>query len=446
MPRQDNFPVAGPIFGEPVFNESGNPTPDPGAFSTPHPSDTQIYNQIQDLLTKDVVAFPQMQGQPGDLYSLATAYGPSGAQTVQTIQAQGQILFHVAGDSGASSSRKYADEISVADALSNDIHSLDPSTRHAFLFHVGDLVYDFCETQYWYDQFYDPFRNYPAPIFAIPGNHDSFVVPNTPAGQEPLTTFISNFCASQPVVTQEAGSLHRTAMTQPGVYFALDAPFVRIIGLFSNALEDPGVISSENGKWAGVPDFQLAFLTAQLQRVVSENYTGALIIAMHHPPFSYSPPPNGSGGGGVHGGSQAMLAQIDTICAAQNVYPHAILSGHAHNYQRYTRSITFNGSQIQVPFIIIGNSGHNVNPLTSARAGSPASEPNFGDDVSYLDANPVVQSTGLKIVEFDDANYGYLSAIATPTRLTITYNQAGGSGAGPGFTPVTVNLQSHTIS
>jgi hypothetical protein len=33
-------------------------------------------------------------------------------------------------------------------------------------------------------------------------------------------------------------------MTQPGVYFALDVPFVRVLGLFSNALADPGVISS----------------------------------------------------------------------------------------------------------------------------------------------------------------------------------------------------------
>src|SRR5262249_50414823 len=55
--------------------------------------------------------------------------------------------------------------------------------------------------------------------------------------KKPLITFQRNFCAEQPVITPEAGSLHRTAMTQPGVYFTLDAPFVRVIGLFSNALE-----------------------------------------------------------------------------------------------------------------------------------------------------------------------------------------------------------------
>ena len=127
------------------------------------------------------------------------------------------------------------------------------------MYNLGDLVYNFGESAYYYDQFYDPYRDYPAPIFAIPGNHDSFIVPNTPPGAEPLTIFMRNFCAPAPVVTQEAGSLHRTAMTQPGVYFALDAPFVRIIGLFSNSLEDPGVISDEKGKWGLVPEVPAGF-------------------------------------------------------------------------------------------------------------------------------------------------------------------------------------------
>jgi hypothetical protein len=32
-----------------------------------------------------------------------------------------------------------------------------------------------------------------------------------------------------------------------------------------------------------------------------------------------------------------MLAQIDAICEETGVWPHAVLSGHAHNYQRFTR-------------------------------------------------------------------------------------------------------------
>lgn len=91
-------------------------------------------------------------------------------------------------------------------------------------------------------------RNYPALIFAIPGNHDSFIIPGTAPADTPLTIFMRNFCTTVPTITQEAASLHRTAMTEPGVYFPLDAPFGRIIGLFSDALEDAELISSENGK------------------------------------------------------------------------------------------------------------------------------------------------------------------------------------------------------
>ena len=111
-----------------------------------------------------------------------------------------------------------------------------------------------------------------------------FIVPGTPKGKEPLSTFQRNFCAEQPVITAEAGSLHRTAMTQPGVYFTLEAPFVRVIGLFSNALEDPGVISSQTGRWPAVNDKQLKFLSAQLKRIKKEKYKGAVLLATHHPP------------------------------------------------------------------------------------------------------------------------------------------------------------------
>ena len=74
-----------------------------------------------------------------------------------------------------------------------DCVSSKPPHRPAFLFHLGDIVYNFGEARYYYDQFYEPFRNYPAPIFAIPGNHDSFIVPGTQSADCPLVTFERNF-------------------------------------------------------------------------------------------------------------------------------------------------------------------------------------------------------------------------------------------------------------
>src|SRR6266849_3470115 len=150
MPRKANAPLPQPLFSEPVFNE-GVATPDPTVFKQPHPSDTNTYNQVQNLLKKDVVSFSAPRGK----------HGPA---VVQEIQGAGQIVFHAAGDTGASNVRKYGNEISVADVLTNDFHTSAAGNRPAFFYHLGDVVYDFGESQYYYDQFYEPFRNYPAPI------------------------------------------------------------------------------------------------------------------------------------------------------------------------------------------------------------------------------------------------------------------------------------------
>jgi Calcineurin-like phosphoesterase len=445
MPRKPRSVLPQPLFDEPVFSQ-GKPTPDPTRFKVPHPSDKTLYAKIQALLYEDVVSFPPARGAPSDLFELQTAWGPHGPEITQGIKTSGRIVFHVVGDIGASSQGLYPDEIRVSDQITEDLQTSPAQDRPSFLYLLGDLIYDFGEAQYYYDQFYEPYRNYAAPIFAIPGNHDSFIVPGTPPTSAPLDTFMRNFCSTEPVVTPEAGSLHRTAMTQPGVYFTLDAPFVRIIGLFSNSLEDPGVISSEGGVWKAVPDYQLAFLTAQLSRVKSDEFEGAVLLALHHPPFSYEPAAGTSGAGGGHGGNAPMLAQIDTICNSTGVYPHAVLSGHAHNYQRYTRSISFGGSSYQVPFIVCGDGGHGLTSLVQSHLGSPAKEPSNGSDVSYLDPNPVVDASGLVLECSDDQTYGYLRVTVDSDQFTANFYKVG-VGIPPG-TPadgVTVDLSLHRL-
>ena len=444
MARQPVNPVSRPIFQEPVFSEAGISS-DPTGFQQPHPSDSDVYKQIENLLTKDVVGFEKSRMAPGEIFKLEDALGPRGTNIVEQIAQSGGIVFHALGDSGASNSRKYGSEINVADQLTTDAHSADPSDRPAFLFHLGDVVYDFGESKYYYDQFYEPFRNYPVPIFAIPGNHDSFIVPGTPAGSEPLTVFSRNFCSESPVITPEAASLHRTAMTQPGVYFTLDAPFVRVIALFSNSLEDPGVISSEKGKWKAVPDFQLEYLAAQLKRIKDEKYQGAVLLAAHHPAFSYSPK-NPSGARGNHGSSFAMLRQIDEICLDAGVYPHAFISGHAHNYQRYTRQLTFHGHEIDVPFVVCGSGGHAANPLVRPLRGQPSLEPINGSRVDYLEVNPAVQATSLILEKYDDRDFGYLRISANKEQLRIGFHQlTNQSILQSRYDLVTVDLKSHQM-
>ncbi|MGY3447932.1 metallophosphoesterase family protein [Bradyrhizobium sp. USDA 4353] len=446
MPRATHHVLSQPIFHEPSFGE-GVPSPDPTGFMQEHPSDREVFHQIGELLKTKVVGFKQSRARPDELYTLAAAYGARGAEVVEKIQSAGRIVFHAIGDSGATTDGKqYADELSVADQLTMDCNITELANRPSFLLHLGDVVYDFGESQYYYDQFYAPFRDYPAPIFAIPGNHDSFILPGTPAGETPLEVFARNFCAEAPTVTREAASLHRTAMTQPGVYFALDVPFARVLCLFSNALEDPGVISSDGGRWPAVPDYQLTFLEAQLTKAKTDGYKGALLIAVHHPPFSYSAPSATGAGGGLHGSSTDMLRQIDTICAKVGVYPHAFLSAHAHNYQRYTRTVHFGGKDRDVPFIVCGDGGHHVNSLVRARRGTPAREPHFGSDVHYLDVEPSVTSKGLMLEKYNDRGYGYLRISADAHKLSIGFHVVGeGSIAQSRFDKVTIDLASHEM-
>src|SRR5208282_1320321 len=63
---------------------------------------------------------------------------------------------------------------------------------------------------------------------------------------------------------------------------------------------------------------------------------------------------------GKHIGSPLMLAAIDEACESVGVWPHAVFSGHAHNYQRFTRYLAGR----ETPFLVAGNGGHAHTRLT----------------------------------------------------------------------------------
>ena len=293
------------------------------------------------------MAFPLPRGGTEPVLKLADIWGSKGSDVEQHINKSGQIVFHAVGDTGNTKGPATEDE--VADKMVSDFDEQNATDIPVFFFHLGDVVYSFGEAAYYYDQFYDVYRNYPAPIIALAGNHDGMVAPNTDVPT--LQAFLENFCQTEFVVTPEAGGLSRTAQIQPGIFFTFEAPFVRVPCLYSNTLEDPGVISSQNGKFPEVPDNQLDYLRAALTRVKTEHYQGALIIAHHHPVYAAV---------GRHGDSPEMQKDIDTICQQVGVWPHAVLSGHAHDYERFTRA---RGSA-QVPYIVCGNGGHGLPRFT----------------------------------------------------------------------------------
>jgi hypothetical protein len=199
-------------------------------------------------------------------------------------------------------------------------------------------------------------------------------------------------------------------MIQPGVYFTLEAPLVRILGIYSNMLENPGVISStanpKTGKvnFPDISDVQLSYLEAALTRVKKEKFDGAVILAVHHPPYTF----------GKHVTSMVMLKEIDAICSDVGVWPHAVLSGHAHNYQRFTRTI----GKRQIPYVVCGNGGHpplqKITVDTTLR--TPIAMPGF--------AQPE-RKDSVTLDNYDFKSFGYLRIVVDTEQLRIEFHPEG---------------------
>ncbi len=398
---------------------SPTPVPPPPRITRRRPkSATAAYKVIDELNREGKLAaipFPASTGLPEPRLTLADIYGADGTRITNAITASGQLVFHSVGDTGNTTGP--SSQNAVADKMTADFDDPASADRPNFFFHLGDVIYSFGEAAYYYDQFYDPYRDYPAPIIALAGNHDGLVSPLT-TGVATLAAFLENFCASGFVSTPEAGGLSRTAQIQPGVFYTFEAPFLRILTLYSNVLEDPGVIAN-----ATIGGSQLAYLDAALERVKTENFAGALMIGHHHPAYT---------AGSKHGWSIDMLAQIDAACEKAGVWPHAVLSGHAHNYQRFTRT----HGDMQIPYVIAGNGGHGLARLS--KPGQALRTP--------LNLEVPAGSDPVVLESYDDGDYGYLRIVVTAQQLRIEYHPASdGSTMKTPDDAVTVDLASRTL-
>jgi hypothetical protein len=342
-----------------------------------------------------------------------------GASSVAQISSAGSIVFHSVGDTGGI--KEPSKQFAVADAMAADLEKKSYANGlPAFFCHLGDVVYYLGQEQYYYEQYYDPYRDYDGPIFAIPGNHDGMVSPSI-KGMKTLGGFIDNFCTKTPMHNPEAQGIQRTTMNQPGVYFTLDAPFVKIIGLYSNTSEGAtqGVIS---GKVVG--NAQLTFLQQQLQAAAQQRKSGsqfALIIAVHHPPFTSST---------NHVPSSNVLSDLDSVCKTVNIRPDIVLSGHAHLYERFTRYV----GSTQIPFIVAGMGGY----FNLSKTKAPAKLPVITKDAK---GNKLT----LDVTNNEDWGFLRLSVSAATLKCTfVTVDVATGATAvGDSFT---LDLNRHIVS
>jgi acid phosphatase type 7 len=215
-----------------------------------------------------------------------------------------ELIIHTVGDTGGVKNPQ--DQQIVADWMTHDAQA----SGAVLFYHLGDVLYYNGDESVAYDQFYEPYVHYPNPIVAIPGNHDGDVVDKS----KPLAGFLDQFCQPTPVHQPEAAEVPRDAMTQPNVYWTLTSPLAWIIGLYSNVPEG-GLINADQAAW-------LAQEFAATPRGV------ALIVAVHHPVYSAD---------AYHAGSPVIAAVLDTAAATAGRKPDLVLTGHVHNYQRFTR-------------------------------------------------------------------------------------------------------------
>jgi predicted phosphodiesterase len=320
-------------------------------------------------------------------------------QALGIAAAESRVL-HLVGDTGGVKDPN--PQMHVAAAM-----IADRATSGAELFYVlGDVIYFNGDESEYGAQFYEPYAHYLAPIVAIPGNHDgdNSDDPSVPS----LSAFVENFCSTTPHLDPQARETNRDTMDQPNVYWTLTDELFTILGLYTNVPEG-GVIAQDQAEW----------LAAELRAAPTSR---ALLVVLHHPPYSCD---------NTHGGSAAMGHVLDTAFAAAGRSADIVVTGHVHNYQRFTRTI----GAAQVPYIVVGTGGyHNLYAVASDPSGGPVRTP------FRVAADAVLET-------FCDDHWGFLRLTITAATIAGEFVAVARDGTvTPRQDTFTLELSSHAVS
>jgi hypothetical protein len=191
---------------------------------------------------------------------------------------------------------------------------------------------------------------------------------------------------------------------QPGVYWHLDAPFLDLIGLYSNSGENAGILGKDTSD-----THQAEWLKTALDGIKASRKGGsrkALLLAVHHPPYARGLQETGFG----HPGSPDLQAQLDKACGDAGIWPDAVLAGHSHNYQRYLRECKdTRGHALDISYLVAGTGGINTQAVAQPFGNTVPETPPAG-----LSSSTVHYTGGLQA-------FGYLRVSASASTLTITF-------------------------
>ncbi|MBE9586776.1 metallophosphoesterase [Mucilaginibacter sp. JRF] len=290
-----------------------------------------------------------------------------------------ELVFNMVGDTGGF--RDNAFQHRVAALMANQAEKPD------FLYHLGDVVYHYGEAQGYADQFFKPYEKYSAPIYAIAGNHDGDVNPGAGQPYHSLDAFTTVFCGTEPRDITFSGGSQRKSGIQPNAYWTLDTPLATIIGMYSN-VPKYGVVTAEQRAW----------LVEELYTANSLRPAKAIILAIHHAPYSADI---------NHGCSRPMIELLEGVFAETGIRPDLAVSGHVHNYQRFQKNYD-NGT---LTYLVAGAGGFDeLHPLAHAN------DPHFSADDPLLD--------NITLAASQDTRHGFLRISIKKETQGLTLNGA----------------------
>jgi hypothetical protein len=371
------------------------------------------------------------------------------------------MTFHVTGCTGHYDN--HVPQSKVAEAMARQAaqpHCYGGSARAvaaSFFFHLGDIVYkgenpDDAERadmrKLFAEQFYAAYAGYPRNIFAIPGNHDG-KDPRHPE-RSALGHFLLNFCAARRQRSPDAPAGGRAAMVQPYVYGLLQTPLAYVIGLYTNDVNG-GQLDDPAGR--GAPQYR--WLVRALKAVRKRADGRAVLLALHYPPYSGAA--NFLQRGDPNLGPTPRPLKLEPLGAIlreafweARQYPDAVLSAHAHHYQRITYD---HADGRQTPYLIVGSGGHApTEGLADTCDGRPGEAPALPADVVLPPGLTLAQADRARLVAYNDRDFGFLRLTVDAGRRALVgeyfaaYSESrpAGSPTGPDDS-FTLDLKSHRV-
>jgi acid phosphatase type 7 len=252
--------------------------------------------------------------------------GRASAKDVGIEDAGEEISFFVIGDHGG---------VKAAGPQNAVSYGMQKAGGAAFVYSVGDIVYFYGEKWSTLISSTSPMPMCRCRSSAFRATTTGISGASTPNASRSMASW-RNFCDSTPSIpsTDAEFEFGRYTQTQPYCDWTLELEAVTIIGIYSNVV--PG---------GHFEPSQIEWLKGELSAADANK---PLIVSLHHPPYSVD---------SMHGGSVHVGEVLDEAFDVAKRTPDLVLSGHVHDYQRFTRK---RGKE-KIPYIVVGNSGyHNL--------------------------------------------------------------------------------------